>query len=758
MMEDTDAPKVLVKLAAGTELFEEMLGTEPIRWNDFTTETVEEVQQLGEVLDCMADATEAGEDEAVELSLTHSAEQWTRFRGSSFTGKYANQCGARVGTGFCGGSLKKGEASDSGFNLQLCDKHLEEHATRRWLTYKLHARVLGPENARLEQRLDDGECGICLKPLVKEGETCVDTDEVVGCFVCFLTVHAACVDKQRPVECDHSSVQDEDLIHALCSGCLTERYQEVRVLMAVAVSQGQASFEVYDANPTRAVMQPKNKAYLEIAKESAKSVAIVHPKVVVRGSPLSAAKTRARTAARGGPAAAAAATAAAAAVVEPGLEIAECSSTGQPVDPRRSQEEIELELVRKLHKGKALAAAATAGAAAAAGAGAASSAPSTSKATAETKAAAAAQARLERSMQQLMERMDQLSVKEGKKTAAARFLANPGNRDSVPVCIDGSVDGLPEGSQEAPMCQKFWRGVDYLGMRATTKPEKSRLRRLIGAERVDKHNPLRDLAEGQCDRHQFRLTGDDAQEIQLTASSSKPGTPLEPTLRQYWRALAEELKEIGDSKREVFEETHEEYDFFQYLVTAALARVAFLEETTSYLTHTVEMEWGVAWRYLCIWADAHFYMIATEHMVALDVQLVKAFEQSNRNILISAIAREKFCPLSMEKAKAVFQLSKQGGGASKPGARTLAELPLQVSPTVGKVTGGGAPSCPLCGGDHTYSSKKGYHHPPHIPITRGCPKVMTDGKACGKKHAFMGPLAEKDRECRLPTLAVGNRH
>jgi hypothetical protein len=767
-MEEKPAPAELQELARAVELLEEMLEAGPRKWNDFRVSTVEEVVQLGDVLDKLANATIAGShDDAVEDAQTHIAEQWTRVRGSPYSGMYANQCGARVGTGFCKGSLKRGEATDAGFNLQLCDKHFEDHALWRWLTCKMHALLLGSEHVALEQRLDEGECGICLKPLVKEGETGVDINEVVSCMVCFLTVHAACVDRQRPDGADSSAMEDEALIHALCSGCLTERWQEARVLMAAVVSQSPAVFEVFDSHSTCAVMQPKNKAYLEIAKENAKSVAIVHPKVVAVASPLSAARTRARTGARVDPAAAAVATAAAAAAVVPINEIAESSTSGQIVDPRKSRDELEAGMLQRLAKGKAIAVAAGAAEAAPAPAGAAASAAaraagaaqtaSSASASAEAKAAAAQRARIEKNMQQLMERMDELTVKEGKKTAAARFMSNPGNRASVPVCIDGSVDGLPAGSQEAPMCAKFWRGVDYLGMRSSTKPEKSRMMRLIGAERVDKHNPLRDLTEGQRDRHQFMLMGEDSQEIQLTASSSKLGTPLEPTLRHYWRALTKELKEIGDCEREVFDATHEEYDFFQYLVLAALARIAFLEETTSYLTHTVELDWGAAWRYLCIWADAHFYMIATENMVALDVQLVQALEQPNSRILVSAIAREKYCPLSMEKARAVSQLSKPGGGAIKTGATPQAVLPSQGATAKEKWAGGGTPSCPLCDGPHSYGAKRGYNHPLHIPITKECPKVMTDGKKCGKKHAFAGPASENDKECRLPTPAGGNR-
>ena len=48
--------------------------------------------------------------------------------------------------------------------------------------------------------------------------------------------------------------------------------------------------------------------------------------------------------------------------------------------------------------------------------------------------------------------------------------------------------------------------------------------------------------------------------------------------------------------------------------------------------------------------------------------------------------------------------------------------------------------CPLCG-DAKHSYKQGaYDHPADREITQSCPRVLSDGKACGLVHAFAGLL------------------
>ena len=121
--------------------------------------------------------------------------------------------------------------------------------------------------------------------------------------------------------------------------------------------------------------------------------------------------------------------------------------------------------------------------------------------------------------------------------ALALFDAPERMRGST-VCVNGSLDGYKPGAAGAPNTAEFFTRLDYLGMRSVmTVQDKARMRRNIGADRVDLFVRFRDCAEAQGVQQSFMLG-----EMEVQATRSKKSTPAMAIVLAYWGRLRGEIE------------------------------------------------------------------------------------------------------------------------------------------------------------------------------------------------------------------------
>jgi hypothetical protein len=108
-----------------------------------------------------------------------------------------------------------------------------------------------------------------------------------------------------------------------------------------------------------------------------------------------------------------------------------------------------------------------------------------------------------------------------------------------------------------------------------------------------------------------------------------------------------------ESMLSVYEPEHEQYLRFQYLATVAKGRMAFLEATTTFMVQELmHHTWPTIWRYLCVFAEYHFYEVDIEDWAPLDLQIVKMVESGGGGGM-RALARDRVNPLYLEETKAM---------------------------------------------------------------------------------------------------------
>jgi hypothetical protein len=194
------------------------------------------------------------------------------------------------------------------------------------------------------------------------------------------------------------------------------------------------------------------------------------------------------------------------------------------------------------------------------------------------------------------------------------------------------------------------------------------------------------------------------------------------------------------------------------LASLAVARLMFLEHTVQFFVTETDFNWGIVWRYTCVWSENHLYQVHFESGALFDRQLLAASVDRWAEERMTTIAKDTVKILYLEDAQKMqtggggLAVAAQLGGGGVAAAEAVVAASLAAS---GRVPQGPpqqqqraqpAGRCPLCGdAGHTY--KQGaYDHPAEREITQRCPQVLSNGKACGLVHAFAGPLGTLCRE------------
>lgn len=621
-----------------------------------------------------------------------------RWRDAPFSAGFDEQCVGRLKDGsFCRGNLS--EESDCSSNLQLCQEHLEEHAFLRALEDDLESDEHYEHQGFPEvEEKNEGECCIC------DLHTPDEDDLGVACRMCGVYAHSGCIMTQLEGG-TRENVADDENIRAVCSGCVVERKVEVELMLG-AMASFPGGFLVFEPTRKAAYMEPSNSKQWTSAKKWAATWGVVAKAKEVTASPLAASRIRSRA----------------------------------DVEVRPGQ------IVAAVHGGRGRGG--DRGGRAAPGTGREpQQGPAEEEHTRQTRAQADGnQGYLEAQIEQLRERIEAQQISQGKSELppALVFLQSTEEHSSV-FCVFSTHDGYQRDGLVNSTKEAYFDKYDFLGMRAADKAERSRMKRLINAERVDLQTECSDCAESKDTSSTFSL-GDE--EMQIKASRAKKGTPTQANVHYYWTQSQEDLLRLRDCGQEVYAREHPDYGRFQYLCTGVLARLEVLEEIMRFLLQQ-GYGWELVWRYLCLFANHTFYNVPLGVKAEFDRVLVAAYVANPRRQRIAALASASFNPVYMQAAQRLMSTPVQAALSASQSGGSNGSRGRGGSPKRGPSING----CPLClSPDHAYSKTKGYGHVGDITVA--CGRMCTDGRVCGLRHAFTGPLAS---DCRAKAAAWGRK-
>ena len=139
-------------------------------------------------------------------------------------------------------------------------------------------------------------------------------------------------------------------------------------------------------------------------------------------------------------------------------------------------------------------------------------------------------------------------------------------------------------------------------------------------------------------------------------------------------------------------------------------------------------QWGVIWRYVLAFMQDRFGGATIRDLSDLDIRMLAANEQRSWDTQLNGMVADTLLYHHLIRAQeavdslVVRKLSAKTGNAGLAGSA------------------GTRSHCPLCNsGAHKYKAGE-YDHPPNLPITQACPRILADGEVCGQTHAFAGPL------------------
>ena len=287
----------------------------------------------------------------------------------------------------------------------------------------------------------------------------------------------------------------------------------------------------------------------------------------------------------------------------------------------------------------------------------------------------------------------------------------------------GLIDGFKSGELGAPNTLQFLSMFPYSGMNSSPKGTRSFIRRMTGANRLDLRTGDTFWPEAETKGEKI-MVGD----IELECQGTKLGVPDRTVVANYWHAAKREVLALRQCKRDVYSPDHKAYSDFQSTATLILLRIEFLEASVTYLQMRMDLQWGVIWRYLLAYMQDRFVANTVHELSDLDRRMLTTKLHGGWDMQVAGIVADTLMYHHITRAQeAVSNLVSKRLMAKGAVPVTTKEYARNMK-------------CPLCLSDkHMY--KQGAHtHPADAPITQACPRILTDGGLCGKRHAFTGPL------------------
>lgn len=303
----------------------------------------------------------------------------------------------------------------------------------------------------------------------------------------------------------------------------------------------------------------------------------------------------------------------------------------------------------------------------------------------------------------------------------------------------GTVDGYTSGAEGCPGSITGVRRVDYIGMGAKTKEEKRTTLRLAGCERLDCQKSFRFWPEETGGGKTELMLGD----VAVSTTSTKKRVPGQALLLQYMRALRTEWQGYVDSDEFVFSNKHRHGEFYQLMGTVIVGRLRYLEALVVYLTVDLGKPWELSWRYLSKAADEYCYNMPPDDRDVHDRRILKAMAKKNGEAAFRCLVRDSIREHWLTEAQVVMECTKatvkKPAEAAPSGSGKAAEQPKAAKASKAHPN----ERCSLCGKQGHCYRRQAFECTE--PITALCPRILTDGAACGLAHAYTGPRSSPCR-------------
>ena len=290
----------------------------------------------------------------------------------------------------------------------------------------------------------------------------------------------------------------------------------------------------------------------------------------------------------------------------------------------------------------------------------------------------------------------------------------------------GADLGYKSGEIGAPNHRLLVESVLYLGVGATTKPQKREMLALINAENITDKQGCGFWPESGAESSQVVIGGE-----VLEVKKQSKGVPDQLVVQHYLAKLITRWLSIRSCGRDVFAPDHPEVFFFTQSASLILARLEFLKEMLYHLTNS-GYSWPGVWRYLLLVWEGHMRPFGWLHKIRFDQSLMDAYRSPVPQLAMAQLASTSVLApeLLRSEAAAAAALQIERALPAESSSESTAKTP-RTGPRPGE-------KCSLCS-----SSQHTYRSPDFVcvgPITRACPAMLTDGKVCGERHAHSGPL------------------
>jgi hypothetical protein len=287
----------------------------------------------------------------------------------------------------------------------------------------------------------------------------------------------------------------------------------------------------------------------------------------------------------------------------------------------------------------------------------------------------------------------------------------------------GLIDGFKLGELGAPNTLQFLSKFPYSGMNSQPKGARNFIRRIANVNRLDFRSGDHFWPETETKGEKIMVG-----EVELECQGTKIGVPERVVVSTYWRDAKKEILALKGCNRDVYAPEHKAYHDFQRTASLICLRLDYLEATVTYLDTRMGKQWGVIWRYVLAFMQDRFGGATIHDLSDLDIRMLAANEQRSWDTQLNGMVADTLLYHHLIRAQeavdslVVRKLSAKTGNAGLAGSA------------------GTKTRCPLCNsGAHKYKAGE-YDHPPNLPITQACPRILADGEVCGQTHAFAGPL------------------
>ena len=349
--------------------------------------------------------------------------------------------------------------------------------------------------------------------------------------------------------------------------------------------------------------------------------------------------------------------------------------------------------------------------------------------------------------------------------------ANFGLLANMEALIDGSQWGAKSGHEGAMNDPNSAMREVYTGQGSSVNKTWGRVvEHHIGQRSVSER--VNGLMPGTNARQQaFQLSEEG---FLVVADSGSLAVPSQAVWIRWMSTRSRTWKAAPKSGIDVFDPSHPQFEFFSTMAKVIVMRYRWLRAVAADMQQGFDAHpWSVVWRYLVLTVQRDFAS-QPGFTSRLDRQLLEILEEDafDQDQSLAILVPYDYYRMQLAEREAGVQSGINGGagqlagGALGSGVASRQQSQQQVqsqppappapqTPARGAQASVAAPArqprqkpCPLCGSlEHKYHAGN-YGHPAGVAITKPCTQTLSDGTACGRLHAYAGPLSSSTGPCR----------